>query len=623
MTGPKLSPASWWQAPLRITRKLAGPAVRGNGIDFIIAIGLGTTYLWLLLATESGLGYARDEGFYFGAAEAYGAWFDLLLQNPSQAIDFRVVDRHFSVNHEHPVLIKSLMALAYRVLFEEWGWVDKPGTAYRIPGMLLGSLAVALTYGWAARWLGRLPALVGAVSLGMMPRVFFHSHLACFDVPVASLWLLTTLAYWWALEHGGVGRAVLVGILYGLLLNTKHNAWLLPPALLVHWLLTRHSSLWRAARALRLLALVPWPLVAMGLLGPSVLLLTWPWLWHQATERLTEWYTFHRHHVYYNMEFLGRTYFTPPMPRLYPWLMTIATVPAVTLILSVVGMLALGRRHVFHAIHVLRGRTRTSGDEHPVEADETRGEPPRAAESAYVLWGVCVLTSYAPWLSSDTPIFGGTKHWITAYPFLGLFCAAGFRSVLEGLAPLRTRLRLDGLRGHAVGVGLALAVVVGPITMTLSASEWGLSAYAPVVGGAPGAATLGLNRTFWGYSTGSVATYLNNHVRPGQSVYVHDTALPSFRMMQRDGTLRPDLQPTLSIAGSAAALYHHEPHMGRVEYQIWTNYGTTVPSRLGTHHGVPVVWVYLRPESRSPASRPALWPIPGSKQVPRSDNAVR
>ena len=115
----------------------------------------------------------------------------------------------------------------------------------------------------------------------------------------------------------------------------------------------------------------------------------------------------------------------------------------------------------------------------------------------------------------------------------------------------------------------------------------------------------------------------NRNVPPNQAVYVHDTALPSFKMMQRDGSLRGDLRASLSIAGSAAALYHHEPHMGRVEYQVWVNYGTTRPSYLGLHDGVPIVWVYLRPlvpvgESPTQVRRPA----PGVRSTPKSNEEV-
>ena len=88
---------------------------------------------------------------------------------------------------------------------------------------------------------------------------------------------------------------------------------------------------------------------------------------------------------------------------------------------------------------------------------------------------------------------------------------------------------------------------------------------------------------------------LRDPSRSGASLYVHDTALQSFDMLRLDGRVRPEIRPTLAIHGSKLALYHHEPHMRRVEYQIWVDYGTARPAALGIYDGVPVVWLYRRP----------------------------
>jgi hypothetical protein len=212
--------------------------------------------------------------------------------------------------------------------------------------------------------------------------------------------------------------------------------------------------------------------------------------------------------------------------------------------------------------------------------------------STALLWGLSIFVSYAPWLSSGTPIFGGTKHWLTAYPFLCLFAAAGFRAVAAGIGELLAeRVRSSGL----VTAALVPCVVVGPAVIAIDAHPWGIAAYTPLVGGASGAATLGLNRTFWGYTTGSVAGFLNQHAPKGARVYVHDTAMQSWDQMVQDGRLRRDLRGSWTIAGSDFALYHHEPHMARVEQQIWVDYGTVRPVHVATYDGVPVVWVYERP----------------------------
>ena len=109
------------------------------------------------------------------------------------------------------------------------------------------------------------------------------------------------------------------------------------------------------------------------------------------------------------------------------------------------------------------------------------------------------------------------------------------------------------------------------------------------------AATLGLNRTFWGYTTGSVTDYLNATMGRGEQLFIHDTAWDSLRMLQKDGRLRSDIKPWASVSGSKFALYHHEQHMSRVEHMIWVDYGTTAPSYIGAFDGVPVIWVYARP----------------------------
>ena len=554
-------------------------------LDLAIAMALVGGYAAWLLATVHDLGYARDEGFYFHAAGAYEQWFALLFSDPRAAIQREVVDRFWHVNHEHPALMKSLFALSHRYLYERWQWFATPGTAYRFPGIVVSSLAMGVVFAWGRLVVGRGAGVVAALLLAWQPRVFYHSHLACFDMPVASLWVLTTFVYWLSLTKRQWGWALAAGLCYGLLLDTKHNAWILPFALGAHWLVTQ-TSVWAVQRRWGAIS-IPRAWLAMALLGPIVLYVAWPWLWFDTSARLVEWYRFHTGHEYYNMEFLGHTYWKPPMPLSYSWVMTAATVPLVTLVLCLVG---LGAFTVF----ALRSR---AGARLVAGVAGTPGGP--ALYHVGALWLLCLAVSYAPWLSSRTPIFGGTKHWMTAYPFLCLFAGWGFAEGAAGLRTLAARWGRPRLE-RATPVLLAGCVLVGPLVMTRQSHPWGLSAYTPLVGGAPGAATLGLNRTFWGYTTGAVAGFLNARVRPRGAVYLHDTALQSFRMMVEDGRLRSDLQGTLQISGSDAALYHHEPHMSRVEHQIWVLYGTTTPAYVGSYQGVPVVWVYLPPGEGGP-----------------------
>jgi 4-amino-4-deoxy-L-arabinose transferase-like glycosyltransferase len=287
--------------------------------DRWIAAGLALAYVGVVLATASSLGYARDEGFYFQAARAYGAWFDLLFSDPGAAFQRQNIDRYFAVNHEHPALMKSLFALSHGLLHERLGWLTE-GTAYRFPGMSMAGVTVAVIYLWGQKLFGRLPGLLAALLFAAMPRMFYHAHLACFDMPVAAMWLVTAYAYFRSLHGSGLGWTIATGVLYGLLLDTKHNSWLLPPALLLHLVLSRGPESWADLKRGRLP--IPKGLWAMALIGPLVFYAGWPWIWHDTFERLGEYVRFHTGHEYYNMEFLGRTYWKPPMPLLYAWVMT-------------------------------------------------------------------------------------------------------------------------------------------------------------------------------------------------------------------------------------------------------------------------------------------------------------
>ena len=545
-------------------------------VDYAVCAALVLGYVALLLSTVSDLGYARDEGFYFQAARSYEAWFELLRTDFARAMDPATIDRYWSVNHEHPALMKSLFALSHRYLWSGWHLFREQGTAYRFPGMVMSSLGIAVTYAWGKRELGRWGGLVAALSLALMPRVFYHSHLACFDLPVTAMLLITSYAFARSLE-GGWAWPIATGLLYGLLLDTKHNAWLLPGAFGLHFLLTRGKHAWRELRAKRWA--VPNAFVAMLLIAPLVFYACWPWIWHDTAQRLRDYAHFHLQHEYYNMEFLGQTYWEPPMPRWYAWVMTLATVPGVTLLSFVLGLVGCS----WAWIPAQKKRTAAEPN-----ANASTEAPPRA--SVPLLWLLCLLMCYAPWWSNNTPIFGGTKHWMTAYPFLCLFAGRGFKFAAERIAELSAHR----LWARLSPIGLAATLLVGPLCMTLHSTPWGLSFYTPLVGGEPGAATLGLNRTFWGYTTGALQGFINQAAPPRANVYVHDTALQSWEMLRVDERVRPDLRGSLSIAGSSLALYHHEPHMRRVEYETWLDYGHAAPATVGTFDGVPIVWLYAR-----------------------------
>jgi hypothetical protein len=211
-----------------------------------------------------------------------------------------------------------------------------------------------------------------------------------------------------------------------------------------------------------------------------------------------------------------------------------------------------------------------------------------------VLLLLSIAAAFAPWLlSSKTPIFGGTKHWLTAYPCLCVLAGRGFQVVAQLLQ--RGWPQLSWARGIPATVGLGAVCASAPLVLTVHSHPFGLTSYVPLVGGTQGAADLGLNRQFWGFTTQSANAWLERAAPPGATVYIHDTAWQSWNQMIAEGRVRRDLRGVGTPGEGQFALVHHELHMNEVDHTIWVAYGTVAPAFVVTHDGVPVVSIYRRP----------------------------
>jgi hypothetical protein len=468
--------------------------------------------------------------------------------------------------------------------------------------MCMGGIALWVTYLFGARVYSRRAGIIAALLLAAMPRVFYHAHLAAFDMGMVAMWTLSVYAYWRATSLGGIGRILLAGIMFGLTLETKHNAWLLPGVVLPHALLLLASRL--ATKPRRGIAAVPATLLSMAVVGPVVFWGLWPYIWHDTLARLKWYFNFHVDHVYYNMEFLGVNYFDAPSPLGYMPAMILATVPSTTLLLFAVGAGDQLRRGVEDVRARLRGRA-AQADTSEAESTRSPAQAPNATAPGSgqadapllctnALFGLACAAALAPWLLPQTPIFGGTKHWMPAYPFLMLFAGHGFDLVLGALASAAPRLR--GASLHTAQLGIAGAVLAAPAAITIHAHPFGLTSYVPFVGGTRGGADLGLNRQFWGYTTQSAnAQYFEKQAPAGVRVFIHDTAWDSWARMIDEGRVRKDIRGVGAPSQADFAIVHHELHMNEVEYQIWVAYQTRCPTYVVAHDEVPVVSIYKRP----------------------------
>jgi 4-amino-4-deoxy-L-arabinose transferase-like glycosyltransferase len=576
-----------------------------------------------LLATEQPVGFVRDESVYFHAAENHARWFQLLLSSPSRAVTDDAIVRAFDFNHEHPALLKNLFGLSYLVLHEKVGLL-RPAAAFRVPAFAFAALLLPLIYALTRRQFGRLAGVFAAVSFFLVPRQFFHAHLSCFDVPVATMWTLVVYAFfraqteprWW----------LYTGLAFGLAIATKHNAFFLPVVLAPFSLvrgfraskghpMARELFWWvngvflcaAALFATMAVTLGPqrvqvgpgvlnpqvaivlsaavaagaltWqlrrqhegtframaPLVAMAALGPVVFYVHWPYLWHYPVER-TAWYlNFHLTHNHYAWFYLGELLREPPFPLSYVVVKTALTVPTSLFVPMALGF-GWGLWRVWK----------------------------RKATLLEVLVLVNAAASIAIISQPQVPHFGGVKHWFPSMPFLAVLAggvlARGAWGLAGWLAPV-----WKGVDERRVFGALATACALPALIATARIYEFGTSAYSELAGGIPGAASLGMQRQFWANNLTGVLPWLNANARPGERIYLHENHGGQVRDYQRNGLLRSDLVFVGSPAEADLVAYQYHQEFREHEFMTWQAFGTTRPVYGLYLDETPQVVIYRRP----------------------------
>ncbi|MCB9523982.1 MAG: glycosyltransferase family 39 protein [Myxococcales bacterium] len=560
---------------------LRTPTWFDHGIGLLLCL----LQVGLLVLTNDQVGIPRDESFYFAAADRAADWW--LADHPVVQREGRLAEpaiRHgFEYNHEHPVGMKSLFGVSHRLLNQKWGWVKDHMLAYRLPTMALAGLATWLAFLLGLAVQGRAVGLFAALALMAMPRVFFHSHLACFDAPVTFAWLAIAYSY---LRAGRSRRwGVVAGLALGVGFTIKLNAFFVPFVLLIvaaidAWQFKRRTGGWRAPAGERgPLTYHAWTAASMLVLGPAVFFAHWPWLWFETGKHLSFYLSFHAKHVHYPVDYLGTLYYRPPFPMHFPFVFTAFSVPVGLLVLGAVG-LGVTLKRAWRAF--------------------TGAEPTdRHAADVFLLGNL--LAPMVVIALPFTPIFGGTKHWMPSMPFLAVLAGLGLLRAAEGLRPAASKTGQG-----AMAAVLALLALVPAFWATLHAGPHGPAYYNALAGGPPGAAALRMPRNFWGYSTIEALPWLNAHTEQGAMAFWHNATAGAIRAYQRDGRLRADVAYTgdWTVPYSDWAVYCDAREKLPEELDIWRDYGTQWPVEGVFLDGVQLIGTYHR-EGRAAPPVPA------------------
>jgi 4-amino-4-deoxy-L-arabinose transferase-like glycosyltransferase len=415
---------------------------------------------------------------------------------------------------------------------------------------------------------GKAPGLFAALVLLSMPRFFFHAHLAALDVPVAVGSFAVTFLFWKTIDRKDWWWGLLLGLAWGLVVAVKLNGVFIPISLVIWCLIFRRK--W--AVVLRIFL--------MGLSAIAVFLLVWPWLYHQTWTRILDYVHFHLDHYLIGQWFLGKFYLPPPWP--FVLVVLGAILPLTVLVLSFVGMARAGS-----------------------------GKKDRGLVWLLIL---SAMVSISPFLAGKSLLYDNDRLFMPVYPFLAALAGIGFGWILDYL-----RKRLKSLKRPALilPINLLLGLVLLAPQSVAMASLYPnlLSYYSEVVGGLPGATKLGLETTYWCETFSAAFPFINDHARPGDTIWAEPWSFDVLIYYQMHGQLRKDVfilndQYASSVFGPQAP----QPTIGNIFTADWiifeyrqSQYGGSeqdyLPRQLLkdrkpvyrlSHQGVPLMDLYGR-----------------------------
>ena len=495
-------------------------------------VGLGVSFLtvWLMLWTEPRMAMQWDEGYTLGREESLRDWFgalgdpprfagtwkprsreDELVQRPAstppprrEQLDSRsklLFDRDVLAwfwpfareePHGHPPFY-ALLGLTGDFLAPFWRELPRA----RLGPILLFSLTAGAIFSFLANRWGYWAAALAAGSWVLQPNLFGHGHYAAYDAILSSLWVLSIIAFIWAVEPESESQGrrtrwlavVTFGVLLGCAAATKLTGWFLPLPF-VAW-----SILYRRRQGFITLL--------FGLIIAAIVLfaLQPPW-WSEPVVALMRFLDSNLSRgktILINIQFLGTTYVTPKQSL--PWYNTLVW----TLFVTPVGFLLLGGVGVWSALRNWR--------------KETIG----------ILlaghWLFLMILRALP----HTPGHDGVRLFLPAFGVLALLGGLGARSVLDRSA-----------RWGKAAIATALTEGVISIAVMMPVP---LSYFSPVVGGLPGATKLGMEPTYyWDAFSPEARRWLADNTLPGHT-FAFQGGTTSWLYQRRTGELPRQLAP--------------------------------------------------------------------------------
>jgi len=430
----------------------------------------------IVLFTLDDYGITWDEGTYFEAGASYFEW----LKSPS----IETIDRYWSfeaIGNEHPPF-SPLLGETTRYLFQKkLNWLNRI-SAFRASTLLFTFFLTLALFLFVSKLYGKKIAFIVTLSFFFLPRIFFHSHLAALDYPAAAMWFLVVYAYWRGVKDQK--WIFYSSILLGFALLTKLNNYFIYIPILFYWILCFNQKLkclifWKRRLSFQENFRMFSKIIPMFIIPPIVFTAFWPYLWKSPISRILEYPQFSLGLIRVQPVFYFGTVLRE-LPWHYPFVLTLITIPLVTLIPSFIGLLKI---------------------------------PAKLYRNTNIF---ILFNALLPLFLISLPIvpkYDGVRLFLPAFPFICIISGLGIKYFFD----CAKRFKLEKL---AFVVYMAI-FLLSTYYSIVKYYPYHSSYFNEVIGGVDGAAKKGFEVEYWGNAFIGTLPFLNEHSDSSFWAYNH------------------------------------------------------------------------------------------------------
>src|SRR6266508_3270913 len=472
-----------------------------------VILFLGT--LLLIGVTLKDYGVTWDEPPYFHASDLHVRWISGFsanivtgeLRNSLDDQTIRAAWHWNPYNVPHPPFSRIVSGFAKEISSP---FLDK-FSAYRMGPALFFAVLVTVIYLWMKELFGVATGLFSALAVILTPNLFGFAHIAVTDLPLASMWFLTSYSFWKGLSNWK--WSIVLGVIWGLALATKFPAVLILIQLIV-W-----AHLFHRDKYVNNLS-------TMLFVAPTVMVATQPYLWHQTGLRVLEFLyegisRGYRAETNFGVLFFGQILPSSQLPWYYSFFMVGVTTPEPLVVLASLGVMSIAWR--------------------------------KNRRSAALLLFFNAVFILVLGVMPGAVLHDGVRQMLSVLPFLAALAGVGFHALLSWLVKfLQNRhalTQVTRLETKAAGI-LILLGCFSPFLDVYLCHPFQLSFYNRFVGGVRGAYARGLETTYFMEAFTPDFLRALNEKLPRSATVNASVANFMFLFYQKEGRLRPDIKFT-------------------------------------------------------------------------------